>query len=97
MPTYEWFSHFRRDWDALDEVQKKAFLDAVKVFVEDLRKGAGFQSSLRVKKMQGHAGIWEMSWAADGRATFEFGDEVSPGEVHIVWRRIGKHDIFGRP
>ena len=97
MPTYEWFSLFRRDWEALDEAQKKAFLDAVKVFVEDLRKGAGFRGGLRVKKMQGHAGIWEMTWGPDGRATFEYGDEVQPGEQHVIWRRIGTHKVFDRP
>lgn len=30
------------------------------------------------------------------RATFEYGDEIL-GEPHIVWRRIGTHDVFRRP
>jgi hypothetical protein len=47
--------------------------------------------------MQGHPGIWEMSWAPDGRATFEYGDEVHSGEAHIIWRRVGTHAIFRRP
>jgi hypothetical protein len=38
-----------------------------------------------------------MSWAPDGRATFEYGDEVHPGQPHIVWRRVGTHSIFRRP
>jgi hypothetical protein len=38
-----------------------------------------------------------MTWADDGRATFESGDPVTDGEHHVVWRRIGGHDIFGRP
>jgi hypothetical protein len=28
--------------------------------------------------MQGHPSIWGMTWAPDGRATFEYGDEVHP-------------------
>jgi hypothetical protein len=44
-----------------------------------------------------HPGVWEISWAADGRATFNYGDEVIPGERHIIWRRIGTHDIFDNP
>lgn len=32
-----------------------------------------------------------MTWAADGRATFEYGQEIRPGEPHIIWRRIGTH------
>ena len=38
-----------------------------------------------------------MSWAPDGRATFEYGDEVRTGEQHIIWRRIGTHSVFRRP
>jgi hypothetical protein len=47
--------------------------------------------------MQGHPGVWEMSWARDGRATFEYGEEVLPGQAHIIWRRIGSHGIFRNP
>jgi hypothetical protein len=52
---------------------------------------------LRVKRMQGHPGVWEMSWAPDGRATFEYGDEIHQGQAHIVRRRVGTHSIFRRP
>jgi len=50
-----------------------------------------------VKTVQGTGGIYEMTWANDGRATFQFGREVKPGEVHIIWRRVGTHDIFDAP
>ncbi len=52
---------------------------------------------LRVKRMQGESGVWEMTWAADRRATFSYGAEVITGQLHIIWRRIGTHDIFRRP
>lgn len=42
-------------------------------------------------------GVLEMTWAPDGRATFEFGREIRSGEHHVVWRRIGTHEIFSRP
>jgi len=42
-------------------------------------------------------GVWEITWAPDGRATFEYGDELHPGEPHIRWRRIGGHDILQEP
>jgi hypothetical protein len=32
--------------------------------------------------------------AADGRATFAYGDEVLPGEPHLSWRRVGAHDVL---
>ncbi len=41
--------------------------------------------------------IWEMTWAADGRATFEYGPEERAGEPPVVWRRIGTHGIVDRP
>jgi hypothetical protein len=38
-----------------------------------------------------------MTWAADGRATFEHGPEQIAGEAHVRWRRIGDHSIFAAP
>jgi hypothetical protein len=50
---------------------------------------------LRIKLVQGTAGIYEMTWSfkgPDGRATFEFVNiDGNPG---IRWRRIGDHSIF---
>ena len=59
--------------------------------------GQGFYPRLRVKRVQGHPRVWEMTWAPDGRATFEYGEEVRPGETHVIWRRIGTHSVFRRP
>jgi hypothetical protein len=50
---------------------------------------------LRVKPVQGTAGIYEMTWSfkgPDGRATFEFVN--IDGDPGIRWRRIGDHSIF---
>jgi len=38
-----------------------------------------------------------MTWARDGRATFEFGRSIRAGEQHVIWRRCGTHEIFERP
>lgn len=43
---------------------------------------------------QGAEGVFELTWAPDGRALFRRGDPVRPGEPHIVWLRIGTHDIL---
>jgi hypothetical protein len=32
-----------------------------------------------------------------GAPRFEYGEELRPGDPHIVWRRIGTHDVFRRP
>ena len=67
------------------------------MFVDDLRAGSEFRKGLRVKGIRGAAGVFEMTWAADGRATLQSGDPVREGEPHIIWRRIGTHDVFRRP
>ncbi len=56
-----------------------------------------FPPRLRVKRVQGHPGIWELTFAPDGRATFQYGDEVTPGETHVIWRRVGDHSILRSP
>lgn len=82
-----------RDWQRLTSEQQASFLHAVAHFVDDLRRGR-FRKGLRVKVVQGSEGVWEMTWAPDGRALFTYGSEIVPGEKHVIWQRIGGHDIF---
>ncbi len=65
--------------------------------VTDLKAGREFRPSLRVKGVQGRPGVFEMTWAPDGRATWQYGPQLLPGEPHVIWRRIGTHDVFRRP
>ena len=97
MPTYAWLARFATDFGALSPDQQAAFLIAVSQFVDDLQRGRGFRKGLRVKGVKGAGGIFEMTWADNGRATFEYGEPVREGEAHIVWRRIGTHAIFTEP
>ena len=97
MPTYAWFARFRADFERLTPAQQALFLVAVQQFVDDLRRGHKIRKGLRVKGIQGARGIFEMTWAADGRATFEYGEAVTAGEAHIVWRRVGTHEVFKQP
>ena len=97
MPTYACLARFANDFDSLSSDQQRAFLEAVTQFVEDLRRGKQFRKGLRVKGVKGAAGIFEMTWADDGRATFEYGDQMREGDVHILWRRVGTHSIFIEP
>ena len=97
MPTFAWLARFRTDFDALTAEQQAVFLVAVQAFVADMKAGRSFRPGLRVKGVRGASGVFEMTWALNGRATFQYGDEVLPGEAHIVWRRVGTHEIFGTP
>lgn len=97
MPTFDVTEVFRKDVAGLDHLDRTRFQKAVAAFVEDLKARHGFRQGLRVKGVKGAPGVYEMTWAPDGRATFEYGQELRPGEPHVVWRRVGTHDIFGRP
>jgi len=97
MLTHDEVPRFWRDWDALTPTQRSQFSAAVAQMVEDLRAGRPFRASLRVKRFQRLPGVYEMTWADDGRALFQFGASPHPGDVHVTWLRVGTHAIFQRP
>ncbi len=96
MPTYQARQRFLRDFKNLSREQAAAWEKALDLFIACLRRGS-FDPSLRVKRVQGYPGVWEMTWAPNGRATFEYGEELRAGEPHIIWRRVGTHGIFRKP
>lgn len=93
MPTFFATSQFAREYKKLTPAQKLLFRKAVALLVEGLRHGR-FRKSLRIKRFQGCEGVWEMTWADDGRALFTYGAEIKPGEAHVIWLRVGGHEIF---
>ena len=97
MPTYETTRRFERDYASLTREQREAFREALRKLVEDLEKGKRFRRSLRIKGVRGAEGVFEMTWAPNGRATFQFGNPVTAEEPHVVWRRCGTHDVFDAP
>lgn len=95
MPTYELTSRFRRAHAKLTREQRERFRTVIRTqFVPDLAAGC-FRSSLRVRRVRGVEGLHEVTWAPNGRATWEFGEPVLPGEPHVIWRLVGTHAIFG--
>lgn len=97
MPTYDAEGRFYRDYERLTPEEVRAFQVTVRKFVADLKRGGGFRAGLRMRRVVGHPGVYELTWAPDGRATFVFGDPVREGDLHVVWRRIGDHSIFDDP
>ncbi len=102
MPTYDWENRFLRDWKRLPKDQQELFLTVKDEFVDDLKEmEAGLRSSFRrglgIKGVKGTPGVFEMRWAGDGRATFSWGEEVVPGQRHVIWRRCGDHEILKQP
>jgi hypothetical protein len=94
--TFETTARFDKDWADLDATDRAQFRKAVRNFITDLEKGT-FRPGLRVKRVQGTDGVFEMTFAPDGRATWQYGEERVPGLAHVIWRRIGTHDILTRP
>lgn len=82
-----------REYFALSTQLRGRFNQANRQFREDLATKR-FRSSLRVKGVQGREGVYELSWGRDLRAMWTYGPEVLPGHAHIIWLRIGTHDIF---
>ncbi|MBI4493036.1 MAG: hypothetical protein HY690_09605 [Chloroflexi bacterium] len=99
---YQTAASFLADYARLTERERELFRAAVRAINAAFARRTGWPprwpAALRVKKLTGHPGIWEMTWSfasPDGRATFEL-VEVG-GEPAIRWRRIGDHTIFRQP
>ena len=102
MPTHHESGPFQRDWDRLTKSQQSRLQSAVDRLVADLRdmeagRRSRFRPGLRLKGVRGSPGVFEMTWAPDGRATFSWGDEIVPGQRHVIWRRCGDHEILKDP
>jgi hypothetical protein len=96
VPTYARTSQFERDHATLIPEERVTFRRAVQKFIEVLESRT-FRAGLRVKGVQGAPGVFEMTWAPDGRATWQYGEPILETERHVIWRRIGGHEIFGNP
>ncbi|MFJ9797706.1 hypothetical protein [Streptomyces sp. NPDC101145] len=59
-----------------------------------MRTGRQFRPRLRIKGVRCAPGVYELTWAPDGRATWQYGPEIVQ---HVIWRRIGTHDILTGP
>ena len=101
MPTYDKTETFKRGYKHLSKRDQQRFLAALRLFIGDLAareagraSKAPFRPALRVKQVRGQRGVWEMTWAPDGRATFAYGKPIRDGATHIIWLDIGGHEIF---
>jgi hypothetical protein len=98
VPTFERLARFDREFRRLPRELQRAFLEMLPAFIAALRLDPPkFPPALRVHRVRGTVGVWEITFAPDGRATFEYGNKVIAGEPHVVWRRVGTHDVLGEP
>jgi mRNA-degrading endonuclease YafQ of YafQ-DinJ toxin-antitoxin module len=97
-PTFERTSRFDKDMESLEPQDRGRFKEKVlDLLVPALKEHQDLPAGLRVKGVQGAPGVFEMTFAPDGRATFQYGDPLVEGEAHIIWRRIGTHGVFDQP
>jgi hypothetical protein len=98
VPTFERLPRFDREFRRMSRELQRAFLNMLPLFITALRESPpSFPPALRVKRVQGRDAVWEITFAPDGRATFAYGEEVRPGEAHVIWRRVGTHDVLSDP
>jgi hypothetical protein len=96
MPTYERTEEFLRDLARLTPAQRKQFETAERAMVEGPKANRPFRASLGVERFHRRPNAYEMRWAGDGRALFEFGASPIQGQAHIIWLAAGTHDIYKR-
>ena len=79
-------SRFRRSYRKLDELDRERVKKALAQFLGD-RTTPG----LRVKRIQGTDGIWEMRAGREIRITFEL-QRSEDGTRTVLLRNVGHHD-----
>jgi hypothetical protein len=97
VPTQEKDPRSWRDRGLLTRDQRTAFVKAAKKLNADLKAGQGCRKGLRIKDGQGHRGVFEMTWADDGRATFRSGTRPHAGDVHVICQPIASQEMLTNP
>lgn len=100
---------FKADYNKLTPAERELFRSAVKQFNAACDQfvvrpeWSVFPIRLRVKRIAGTRGIFEMTWSfsgPDGRATWEWTsvtDADGEEQPAVRWRRVGNHDILREP
>ena len=83
---------FRKDLEQLPANIRDSVKTKFELFKQDTR-----HPSLRIKKMQGHDHIWEGHISMAIVFTFHEETDEESQETIIVFRRIGKHDVYKNP
>lgn len=96
MPTFDVSDQFWNEWDRLHLSRQERFLKARDEFVACLKKKRPFPAHLDIHPLKSQKGVFIFCFGPDNRALFRYGDEQAPGDAHILWLRIGGHEVEGR-
>jgi hypothetical protein len=86
-----------REYRALSHQDKLAFRRARDRFVAALMADRIPEAGLGIEEMAGHPHIYEFHFSGGGRATFHYGTSARGRNAHVIWRRIGGHEIYREP
>ena len=84
------------DLDKLSESDQQEIVNAVETVQLALQGDPQWYSYHRIKRMQGHPGIWEGHVKQNLVFTFEYGKSETGEKVCLI-RRVGTHDIYRNP
>ncbi|HEU5370163.1 MAG TPA: hypothetical protein VFU69_16950 [Ktedonobacterales bacterium] len=94
MPTYEETKRFNSEYNRLSADKRALFNQARKEWVIALKAHQPPPARLGIRRFLSIEGMYEFHFAPNGRALFRYGPERKPGEVHVIWERIGGHAIY---
>ncbi|MBM3188560.1 MAG: hypothetical protein FJZ90_07560 [Chloroflexi bacterium] len=86
---------FRKDFEDLSTSDQRAARRAFE-FLKD-NPQYPYHPSLRIKPIQGYERIWEGHVTREVVFTFQIETDPETNETVFVFRRIGRHDIYGNP
>jgi hypothetical protein len=84
VPHYSTTPRFRRDLKALPKALRTRFADTAR---------DQFVPEPHARPVERTSGVFEMTFAPGGRATWQYGPELEPGVPHVIWRRVGTTTI----
>jgi hypothetical protein len=94
VPTYEETNRFNSEYNRLSADKQALFNQARKEWVAALKAHRAPPARLGIRRFLSIEGMYEFHFAPNGRALFRYGPEKQSGEPHIIWERIGGHDIY---
>jgi hypothetical protein len=99
MPTFDIEEGFRQEYLRLQIQKRAAFLNARDDFfawrvAKEHQPNLAPPAHLRLHFIDSK-NAWSITFVGDLRALWRYGQEIRPGEPHIVWLSIGSHDVYG--
>jgi hypothetical protein len=96
VPTFDRLTLLKREYRKLPVEQRRRFRVAVMKLVAALKEEPPrLPGEPLVKPLAGPGRVYELRFEGDGRATFTL--VRREGEPHVIWWRIGSHDILREP